>query len=727
MPKQCPHCGKRSRFHRHRRDLRSFKKGLVSSERLSRQQKRAIKTQIFNGHTIEHKIAFLGNPNVGKSSLFNILTGSHQHIGNWPGKTVERKEGHFFLSDEYFSLVDLPGAYSLSARSEEEVITRDFIIEEKPDLICVIADATRLERTLFIALQAMELTDNVAIIINMKDIAEKECIDLDVGLLEEKLGVPVLYVCAYEDESIIRIKKFIYDSLHTKKYLFNPAMMVYSQKIEYMIQNISNQIADRKLLSEYPTRWVAFRILEGDQIVKDELAKEYDLADIEKKIEKQVKDDRFDPAVEISKRKYNALHQMVYSAVSGYEDFKETTSDRIDKALLHRFWGYPILTAIFAAFFLITFYASSPIITGIDWIFVQFSSWVLTSLESINSPAFLNSLLVNGVIAGVAAVLLFLPIITIFYALIAILEDSGYLARSAYLMDKVMGKFGMQGSAFLSLIMGFGCNVAGVMATRTIKNKRERTTMIIANSFIPCAARLGVIAFLTGIFFQPWLAAIIMLLLYGVSILLVLLTGLLLRLFYEHDDPLPLILELPEYRRPRFRSVMNLTWERAGIFLKKAGTFIFVASLVIWFLSNVPYVKPTENTVLLYVGMSPVIVTKISIAEFLGRGLEVITIPLFGFSWKMVVPLIFGIPAKEVIISALSILYPGGITRILWTIPQVISFLLFQLTYAPCFATIAVIKSETRSWKLTAIGFFYPLIVTSILTVIVFQIFSAIM
>lgn len=726
MPKRRPHYRKRSRFHRHRSRVMKPKVVLPKATKHPKRYGRGFRKD-FNDHSIEHKIAFLGNPNVGKSSLFNILSGSHVHVGNWPGKTVEKKEGHFILSDEYFSLVDLPGAYSLSARSEEELVTRNFIVDEKPDLICVIADATRLERTLFIALQAMELTNNVAIIINMKDIAEKECIELDIDLLEEKLGVPVLYVCAFEEESIIRIKKFIYDSLHTKKYTFNPAMMVYSQKIEYMIQNISNQIKDRELLREYPTRWIAFRILEGDQIVKDELAKEYDLADIEIKIEKLSKEEQFDPAVEISKRKYNALHHIVYSVVSGYEDFKETTSDKIDKALLHKFWGYLILTAIFAAFFLITFYASSPIITGVDWIFVQFSSWVLTSLESINSPAFLNSLLVNGVIAGIAAVLLFLPIIFIFYALIAILEDSGYLARSAYLMDKVMGKFGMQGSAFLSLIMGFGCNVAGVMATRTIKNKRERTTMIIANSFIPCAARLGVIAFLTGIFFKPWLAAIIMLLLYGVSILLVLITGLIFKLFYERDDPLPLILELPEYRRPRLRSVMNLTWERTGIFLKKAGAFIFVASLVIWFLSNVPYVKPTENTVLLYVGMSPVIVTKISIAEFLGRGLEVITIPLFGFSWKMVVPLIFGIPAKEVIISALSILHPGGITRVLWTIPQVISFLLFQLTYAPCFATIAVIKSETRSWKLTAIGFFYPLIVTSILTVIVFQIFLAIM
>ena len=493
-------------------------------------------------------------------------------------------------------------------------------------------------------------------------------------------------------------------------------MVVYSPKIEYMIQNISNQIEDRETMRKYPTRWIAFRILEGDNLVKEELSKEYELEDMEAKIAKLAKEERFDPATEISKRKYSALHHIVHDALQGYEDFRKTKSDKLDKVILHKIWGYPILIAIFAAFFLLTFYASSPIIDGIDWVVVQFSSWVMTSLESVNSPAFLNSLLVDGVIAGIAAVLLFIPIILIFYALIALLEDSGYLARSAYLMDRVMGKFGMQGSAFFSLIMGFGCNVAGIMATRTIKNQRDRTAMIIANSFIPCAARLGVIAFITGIFFQPWLAALIMLSLYGVSILLVLLTGFLFKIFYKKEDPLPLIMELPEYRRPRIRNVFHLTWERAGVFLKKAGTFIFLASILIWFISHIPFGAAPEYT----------------IAGYIGRGLAVITKPLFGFEWKMVVPLLFGIPAKEAIISALSILYSGGgsvvtALKASWSIPQAISFLLFQLTYAPCFATMATIKSETKSWKMTALGFFYPLIVTIILTVIVFQIFSAFM
>ncbi|MHA1198665.1 MAG: ferrous iron transport protein B [Candidatus Heimdallarchaeaceae archaeon] len=725
MPKYCPHCGQKGFLHRHkdkkppRGHRRSQRKGGMKHifGRNSSQ---------LNEHTIEHKVAFLGNPNVGKSSLFNLLTGSHQHIGNWPGKTVERKEGHFILSDEYFSLVDLPGTYSLSARSVEELVTRQFIVEENPDLVCVIADATRLERTLFVALQVMEFAENVAIIINMKDIAEKACIDIDTALLEEKLGVPILYVCAYETSGIVRIKKFLYDALHTEKYVFTPAKIVYSPKIEFMVNNISEQIEARESLLNYPTRWLAFKILEGDALVKDELSKEFDLSDLEEKIEKLSKDENFDPAVEISKRKYNALHQIVNEVIDGAEGFVETKSDKIDRVLIHRIWGYPILIAIFVAFFMITFYATSPIINGLDWVFAQFSNWVLTGLQSINSPPFLNSLLVNGIIAGIAAVLLFVPIILIFYALIAVLEDSGYLARSAYLMDKVMGKFGMQGSAFLSLVMGFGCNVAGIMATRTIKNEKDRTTMIVANSFVPCAARLGVIAFLTGIFFKPWLAAIIMLLLYGVSILLVLVTALIFRLFYEHEEPLPLILELPDYRYPRFKNVMNLTWERTGVFIKKAGTFIFLASILIWFISNVPYVKPTENPVLLYVEMSPILVTKLSIAEYIGRGLEVITLPLFGFDWKMTVPLIFGVPAKEAIISALSILYPGGITATTWTAAQAISFLLFQLTYAPCFATIAAIKSETKSWKLTILGILYPLAVTIILTIITYHTLSAI-
>ena len=672
-------------------------------------------------HSIEHKIAFLGNPNVGKSSLFNVLTGSHQHIGNWPGKTVERKEGHFILSDEYFSLIDLPGTYSLTARSEEELVTRQYLVEEKPDLVCVIADATKLERTLFVALQAMELSESVAIIINMKDIAEKECLDIDTALLQEKLGVPILYVCAYETSDIMRIKKFLYDALHTEKYIFTPAKVVYPPKIEFMITNISKQIEARETMLNYPTRWLAFKILEGDNLVIEELSKEFDLTDVEKKIEVLSEQEKFDPSVEITKRKYDALHKIALEVVDGAEGFEETTSDKIDKVLIHRIWGYPILVAVFAAFFMITFYATSPIINGLDWVFAKFSDWVMISLQNINSPPFLNSLLVDGVIAGIVAVLLFIPIILIFYALIAILEDSGYLARSAYLMDKVMGKFGMQGSAFLSLVMGFGCNVAGIMATRTIKNEKDRTTMIVANSFIPCAARLGVIAFLTGIFFQPWLAAIIMLLLYGLSILLVLFTAFLFRLFYKHEEPLPLILELPDYHRPRLRNVLNLTWERAGIFLKKAGTLIFLASLFIWFVSHVPYVKPNENPVLIYVQMSPVIVSKLSIVEFLGRGIEAITLPLFGFSWKMMIPLMFGVPAKEAIISALAILYPSGLTSTTWNIAQAVSFLVFQLTYAPCFATMAAIKSETKSWKMTLIGIFYPLILTIILTIIVYQ------
>jgi len=712
-----PHLGRRRKFFRHGR-----KKVFYEDQSERKSFSPMSKRKAVNGHTIEHSIAFLGNPNVGKSSLFNALTGSHQHIGNWPGKTIERKEGHFILSDEYFSLVDLPGTYSLSARSEEELITRRFVVENKPDLICVIADATRLERTLFIALQVMELTDKVAIIINMQDLAKKNGLQIDVKLLQEKLGIPILLISAHESTSIMRVRKFIFDSLHTDKYSFTPAMMVYSPKIEYMIHNISKQIEIRTVRKDYPTRWLALKILEEDQSILEDLEKEFELEDVKTKLRsRKIAEkfdsiaEKFDPAIELSKSKYSSLHKIVHSSVSGSSEFIENRSDKADKVLVHKFWGYPILISIYAAFFLITFYASTPIINGIDLLIQRFSEWVRLSLESINSPLFLNSLIVEGVIAGIAAVLIFIPIILIFYALVAILEDSGYLARSAYLMDKVMSKFGMQGTAFLSLIMGFGCNVAGIMATRTIKNEKDRVTMIIANSFIPCAARLGVIAFLTGIFFQPWLAALLMLTLYGVSILLVLITGFIFQFFYKQEDPFPLILELPEYRYPRFRNVINLTWQRAGIFVKKAGTFIFLASILIWFISHIPFGAEPDYT----------------IAGYIGRGLAVVTEPLFGFDWKMMIPLIFGIPAKEAIISALGILYGAGgsiVTslRASWSIPQAISFLLFQLTYAPCFAALATIKSETKSWKLTVIGFIYPLIITSILTVIVFQILRVI-
>ena len=347
-----------------------------------------------------------------------------------------------------------------------------------------------------------------------------------------------------------------------------------------------------------------------------------------------------------------------------------------------------------------------------DWLVSKFASWIFSLLLSANSPAFLNSLIVDGVIAGIGAVLLFLPIIAIFYTLVAILEDSGYLARSAYLMDRVMGKFGLQGTAFLSLIMGFGCNVAGIMATRTIKNENERKIMILANSFIPCAARLGVLAFITGIFFKPWLAAIILLLLYGLSIFLVLITAFLASFFRKTEEKLPLILELPEYRRPRFRNIGYLTFERTRIFIKKAGTMIFIASILIWLVSNIPFNADMDKTIIGYTG----------------RGIAYVTYPMMGLEWKMVIPLVFGIGAKEVIISALGILYSSGGTIVssllaAWTIPQAIAFLVFQMTYAPCFATIASMKSESKSWKITALGFFYPLILTTIITTIVYHLF----
>jgi len=663
-------------------------------------------------HTIEHRIAFLGNPNVGKSSIFNILTGSHQHIGNWPGKTVEKKEGHFLLSNEYFSLIDLPGAYSLSAHSEEEIITRQYVVEEKPDLVCAIVDATRLERTSYIALQALELTDNIALIVNMIDLAEKESIQIDRHKLEKQLGIPVLLVSAFDNSCIVRIKKFLYDALHTEKYSFKPAYLIYSQKLETMINSVSRQIEDREILRDYPTRWLSIKVLEADKWVISKIEAEYVLDDIFNKIEKLKKSENFDPADEIVKRKYRALKKIVKKSVIGVEDFKEKVSDKVDKVVMHKFWGYPILILIYATFFLITFYASGPIINGLDYLLNSFSEIVSGWLVAVNSPIFLNSLIVDGILSGIGAVLLFIPIIIIFYILIAVMEDSGYLARSAYLMDIVLGKFGLQGTAFLSMVMGLGCNVTGIMAARTIKSERDRISMILTNSFIPCAARLGVIAFLTGIFFKPWLAALLLLTLYGMSFLLVVLSAMFFRLFLGKSETMPLIIEIPEYRMPRLKNIFHLTWERAGIFIKKAGTFIFIASIVIWFAGNVPY------------GVAP----EYTIAGYIGRGLAYFTEPLFGFDWRMVVPLLFGIPAKEVVISALSILYytPGvsivASLRAAWTIPQAISFLVFQLTYAPCFATLALIRSETKSWKKTTIGFFYPLIVTSLITVAVYYI-----
>ncbi|MHA1303191.1 MAG: ferrous iron transport protein B [Candidatus Heimdallarchaeaceae archaeon] len=695
--------------------LRKSRFGL-KRKRSKRKHQRVHKKTSQLVHPIEHVIGLLGNPNVGKTSLFNALTGSHQHIGNWPGKTVEKKEGHFILGDEYFSIVDLPGTYSLTARSDEEVITQRFIVEEEPDLVCVIVDATRLERTLYLALQAMELTKNVAIIINMMDIAEKHGIKINKAKLEEKFGVPVLLVSAMRPSSYIEIKKFLYDALHTKKYSFNPAEIVYSPKIEKMIQSISKQIEDRTVLKNYPGRWIAIKVLENEKWVVEQLEQEFELDDVLTKLQKLSRDDENYPGLEIAKIRYSALHNIVHASVSGLSDFKENVSDKVDKVILHPFWGFPIMVAIYALFFLIAFYASAPVIDGMGILIEKASEVVRLSLENANSPPVITSLLVDGVIAGIGALLLFLPLIIVFYTLVAIMEDSGYLARSAYLMDRLMSKFGLQGSAFLSIVMGFGCNVTGILATRTIKNPKDRMRMIVSLSFIPCAATLGVVAFLTGVFFEPWVAALLMLGFYAIGIAMTLLSALFLGMFMKTEDPIPLIMELPEYRKPKIKNIYYLTWNRAGVFVKKAGTFIFLASIFIWFVSNIPYNVPPEQTILGYIG----------------KTVAYITYPLLGLDWKMVAPLIFGIAAKETIIAALGIIYAsdGSLKSILtvsWNIPQAISFLLFQLTYSPCFATMAALKSETNSKKLTLFGILWPIIVTTIVTTIVYQILKLIL
>ena len=701
---RCHGSGGKKRFHFFRKKWREKKGDFIVSTRKPFPSP-------YDQHIVEHVIAFLGNPNVGKSSLFNLLTGSHQHIGNWPGKTVEKKVGDFILGGEYFSLVDLPGSYSLNARSEEEEITRDFIVKEKPDLICAIIDATRLERTMYIAMEAMELTKNVAIVINMADLLEKEGMKIDVLKLQKRLGVPVLLVSAVKKDTLIHFKKFLYDALHTKKYTFTPPTVVYSPAIEQLIVQITKQIEKRETLRYYPTRWVAIKILEGDESIIRKIEKEFDLTDLKNKIKELKEHKKIDPAVEISRTRYNILRKVITPAVKGYAEFKEKLSDRVDKIVLHPFWGYPILILIYAAFFGITFYATSPILNWLDFGIGWISNQVMNSLESINTPSVLSSLIVDGVLAGIGAVVMFFPIIFIFYTLIAIMEDSGYLARSAYLMDRFMGLFRIQGTAFLSLVMGFGCNVAGVMATRTIKNRADRLSMIINNSFIPCAARLGVIAFLTSIFFKPWVATLIMLALYGTSISIVLLSSLMLSFFFSRkEERIPLILELPEYRKPRLRNIYYLTWERAGVFVKKAGTFIFLASIFIWFVANTPFGAPPEKTIVGYIG----------------RWLSIVTYPLMGIDWKMVIPLIFGVAAKETIISGLSIVYETGgklitVLKASWTFAQTISFIFFQTFYMPCFATMAIVKAESGKWKYTLFAIFYPLILTSILTTILYQ------
>ncbi len=632
-------------------------------------------------------VALVGNPNVGKSSLFNAITGARQYVANWPGVTVARKEGVRIWRGREIKLVDLPGIYSLGAISIDERITRDYLLHESPDVVVVIVDALNMEQGLYLLIEVLEMRGNVVLAINAIDEARKRGIRIDRYEIEKHFGVHTVLTSAVTGEGIEELLDTILHVMDSKE-VHSLVKLTYQPEVEERIREIEEIVKKIPRLSSYKPRWLAVKFLEGDEQVSRMLEEEgiKPLSEDEAKRFKEL----------IAARRYEYIDAVLREAVRG-EGRKMTVSDAIDHVMTHRFLGIPIFLSMMYLTFKFTFDVMSPFSDLIDQWMSRLGEW----LSSIMGEGWVTSLVVDGVIGGVGAVLVFVPNIFGMFLALGFLEEVGYLPRAAFVIDRIMYKLKLSGRSFMSLILGFGCNVPAVMSTRGISDHRERLITILVSPFITCSARLPVYIMLASIFFKGH-EAIVIFAMYVSSIALTAISATILNRILFKGEPVPLVMELPRYRLPTLKNLGLYVWERGKHFLQKAGTIILVASILIWILGSFP----EEGSG--------------SYAAALGKFFEPLFRPL-GYDWRMVTALIFGMAAKEVVVSTFEMMY-GDPAAVL---PQVInpavalSFMFFVMAYVPCFATIAVIASEAGGWKWALLSMAYSFTIAYIISLLV--------
>ncbi|MGA1792842.1 MAG: ferrous iron transport protein B [Thermoplasmatota archaeon] len=641
------------------------------------------------------RVALGGNPNVGKTSIFNRLTGSNQHVGNWPGVTVDLMTGTRVFKGMSIEFVDLPGTYSLSAYSEDERIARDHIMKQGPDLVIQVVDATNLERNLFLTLQLLELGSPLLIALNKWDLSKKRGDLIDTTYLSDILKVPVIPTVGLREEGVEALLEAIVAAVKDKRKL--PESIDYGPEIESKLGELSTILKDTgNVLGPYPRRWLAIKLMEGDSEVLDLAGRsrlknrlERALGDVDSEsVELEMTDTRYDMASRIARR------------VTRYSPRKRSFSDLIDTVLTNRYIGIPIFLMIMWAMFQLTFTVGEPFAEIIDLGFASLGSLIKENV----SPDWLASLLGEGIVGGVGSVLVFLPNIMILFFLISVLESSGYMSRAAYIMDRLMVKIGLSGKSFIPMVIGFGCNVPAIMAARTIEDRKDRLVTILVNPFISCGARLPVFIMFTGIFF-PEAGGTVIFALYFLGILAAIGSAKLFRMTLLKGRPAPLIMELPNYQRPSLREGFRHTWEKGSMYIRKAGTVILLGSVLMWLLANYS------------LRLSPVDYgSRSSIAGQIGVLLEPLVSPL-GFDWKIAVALIFGFFAKEIVVGSLGVLYSTGesekaLTDSISGDPTFtpltsMGLMVFTLLYMPCIATVGAIKQETGSWKWTIFSVLY--------------------
>ncbi len=672
------------------------------------------------------QVAFAGNPNVGKSTLFNKLTGVNQQVGNYPGVTVERLEGTALRGNYRIQLIDLPGIYSMNALSPEEVVTRNIIATEQIDIIVNVIDASQLERNLYLTLQLLEMRRPVILFVNMVDIAARRGKVIDADVLAREVGVPVIIGRAKDEAAVRRLTDAI---IAMYKNPIPPIEVPYSSFMKKKIAEIMSILASYK--KEDGEVWRAIRFLEESDVDRERYPEEV-LARIDAVVEQMKQESGIAVASMIVVQERYALIKGVASRVVKAVSAKQRFSEQIDAVILHPLLAFPIFFVSLYALFTLVFSLGDPLSELFARAFLSLGNGVRAVLPSEGHFAWIASLLVDGIIGGVGGVITFLPNIFLMFLGLSFLEGSGYMSRVAVIMDNAMSKVGLSGKAFMPMILGFGCSVPAVMATRIIENKWERLATIMVIPFMSCSARLPVYILLVSAFFPASWHSGALLFIYLLGALLAAVAAKILRLSVFKGESNPLLVELPVYSFPTFSSLMMQTWHRVKHFLEKAGTTILVVSIVLWALNTFPvYTPPQEGTM-------PAAEVAAHQAEHsaMGRIGKVIS-PFFrvmGGDERIGTAFLASLAAKELFVSQLNILYSLGEDtehsqavlqqelRQRYTVPAALAFLLFTLLTAPCIATFAVVRSETRTWKWPIAQFFGMAIIAWIVSVLVYHI-----
>ncbi|NDV59099.1 ferrous iron transport protein B [Bacteroides sp. 519] len=665
-------------------------------------------------------VALVGNPNSGKTSLFNVASGAHEHVGNYSGVTVDAKEGTFNFEGYQFKIVDLPGTYSISAYTPEEMYVRKHIIEDTPDVIINVVDASNLERNLYLTTQLIDMNVRMVVALNMYDELEASGNRLDYHLLSRLFGVPMIPTISKRNIGIDHLFHIVINLYEGADSVYRHIHVNHGPQLEKAIDYVKDEISKNEFIRhKYSTRFLAIKLLENDKDIERIIGELPNGQEVIRKRNEKATDIR----KTMNEDSESAITDAKYGFINGA--LKETFTDNhieqkhvtrvLDSILTNKYWGFPFFFLFMFLMFEGTFILGDYPMQGIEWLVEKLGEFVNGSMS--DGP--LKDLIVDGIIGGVGGVIVFLPNILILYFFISLMEDSGYMARAAFIMDKIMHKMGLHGKSFIPLLMGFGCNVPAVMASRTIESRKSRLVTMLVNPLMSCSARLPIYLLLVQVFF-PNHEGVILLLIYSIGILLAVLMARLFSKFLVKGDDTPFVMELPPYRMPTAKSILRHTWEKGAQYLKKMGGVIMIASIIIWFLGYYPqndsYETIAEQQENSYIGQ-------------LGKAIEPAIEPL-GFDWKLGIGLLTGVGAKELVVSTLGVLYSNDAeanyqslaNRIPITPLVAFCYMLFSLIYFPCIAVLVAIKHESGSWKWAVFTAFYTTALAWIVTFAVYQI-----